>query len=101
MSWWGVRVLTGPDSWWLGDARGPYAMDQSTAQKTASGLNIHSNEVFFLVKVYRDKNPHYRYAAAPLRGVFPRDATAHASFKLALSRPISYKESRHRCAPTP
>jgi hypothetical protein len=76
--YWGVRIITGPDAWWLGDDRGPYTMSQSESERIASILNIRSNEMYFIIKAYRSTTsfvterevfgrdlPHYRYAAAP------------------------------------
>lgn len=99
--WWGIRILTGPDSWWFGDERGPYTMDQATAERFASLMNIRSNEMYVILRAYRSKPfnidehtnprvsdppppgardpgpvfardmPHYRYAAAPLHRAPP------------------------------
>jgi hypothetical protein len=55
--YWGVRIITGPDAWWLGDERGAYTMDQFEAERIASIMNIRSNEMYFIVKAYRSTTP--------------------------------------------
>ena len=52
---WGVKILTGPDMWWFGNDRGPFTMDQTTAERVASLMNIRSNEFYFVIKAYRSK----------------------------------------------
>jgi|SRR5271157_2237384 len=77
--YWGVRILTGPDVWWLGDDRGAYTMDQFEAERIASILNIRSNDMYFIIKAYRSTtplvdeytNPRVSHGGPPPRGARP------------------------------